>query len=56
MNKQEMKGRGKQVEGTIREGVGKLTGNKREQLKGKIQKIEGKANEKIGRVRRRARI
>jgi uncharacterized protein YjbJ (UPF0337 family) len=56
MNKQEMRGRGKQIEGTVREGVGKLTGNKKEELKGKIQKTEGKVNERIGRWRRKTRI
>ncbi len=56
MNKQELKGKGKQIEGKVREEVGKLTGNKGEQLKGKIQQVEGKAREKVGKLRGKSKI
>ncbi len=48
MNKDEVKGKGKQIEGQIREGVGKLTGNKTEQAKGKVEQVEGKAQQEVG--------
>ncbi|MGD0331039.1 MAG: CsbD family protein [Nitrososphaeria archaeon] len=40
MSKEEVKGKGKQIKGKIREEVGKLTDNKTEQLKGKIEKAD----------------
>jgi uncharacterized protein YjbJ (UPF0337 family) len=52
MSNDEVKGKGKQIEGQIREGVGKLTGNKTEQVKGKIEQVEGKAQQEIGKVKR----
>ncbi len=55
MNKQELKGKGEQMKGKIREEVGKLTGNKTEQLRGKIEQTKGKAREKIGRLNRKQR-
>ena len=55
MSKEEVKGKGKQIKGQIREGVGKLTNNKTEQLKGKIEQVEGKAQEEIGKFKRKAR-
>jgi uncharacterized protein YjbJ (UPF0337 family) len=42
MSNDKLKGKGKQIEGQIREGVGKLTGNKTEQVKGKAQQEIGK--------------
>ncbi len=54
MNKQELKGKGEQVKGRIRQGVGKLTGNRAEQLRGKIEQTKGKAREKIGRIERKS--
>jgi uncharacterized protein YjbJ (UPF0337 family) len=55
MNKQELKGRGKQIEGSIREEIGKLTHNPSEKLKGKIQQVQGKASEKVGKLKSRSR-
>jgi uncharacterized protein YjbJ (UPF0337 family) len=55
MSKEEVKGKGKQIKGQIREEVGKLTNNKTEQLKGKIEQVEGKAQEEIGKVKRKAK-
>jgi uncharacterized protein YjbJ (UPF0337 family) len=54
MHSDEVKGKGKQIEGQIREEVGKLTGNKTEQVKGKIQQVEGKVQEEIGKVKRKS--
>jgi uncharacterized protein YjbJ (UPF0337 family) len=47
-----IKGKAEQVQGQIREGVGKMTGNKTEQVKGKIEQVEGKAQQEIGKVKR----
>jgi uncharacterized protein YjbJ (UPF0337 family) len=53
-NDTEEKGKRKQVEGQLREGVGNLTGNKTEQIKGKIQQIEGKVQEEIGKAKKKS--
>ena len=55
MSEEEVKGKGKQIKGQIREEVGKLTNNKTEQLKGKIEQVEGKAQEEIGKFKRKAK-
>jgi len=41
-------GLGKQVEGRVRNAVGGLTGDSKEQLKGKMKDVEGQAQRKIG--------
>jgi uncharacterized protein YjbJ (UPF0337 family) len=53
-NEDEKKGKIKQIEGEIREDVGILTGNRKEQVKGKIQKIEGKVQEEIGKAKKKS--
>jgi uncharacterized protein YjbJ (UPF0337 family) len=55
MNIDEVKGRGKKIEGQIREGVGKLTDNKTEQIKGKIEQVEGTIQEEIGKIKRKVK-
>jgi len=55
IEKDEVKGKGKQIKGQIREEVGKLTDNKTEQLKGKIEQVEGKVQEEIGKLKRKAK-
>jgi uncharacterized protein YjbJ (UPF0337 family) len=52
MSNDELKGKGKQIKGDIREGVGKLTNNKAEQVKGKIEQIEGVVQKEVGRMKR----
>ncbi len=47
VNEREQNGMDKQVKGKIREEIGKITGNKKEQLKGKIEQVEGRASVKI---------
>jgi uncharacterized protein YjbJ (UPF0337 family) len=42
------KGTGKQVEGKVEEGAGKLTGNKDLEAKGKGKQAEGKVQKKVG--------
>ena len=46
----QVEGLGKQVEGKIRNAVGGITGDSKEQLKGKAKDLEGKAQRKIGEV------
>jgi uncharacterized protein YjbJ (UPF0337 family) len=55
MNKDEIKGKGKKIEGQVREGYGKLTGNKTEQIKGKVQQAEGTVQEEIGKIKRKVK-
>jgi CsbD-like. len=55
MNKQELKGKHKRIEGVFQEEVGKLTDNKTEELKGKVKQIEGRADERVGELKRRAK-
>jgi len=55
MNKDEIKGKGKKIEGQVREGYGKLTGNKTEKIKGKIQQAEGTVQEEIGKIKRKVK-
>ena len=51
MNKDQVKGRVKEVEGKIKEAAGKLVGNDRLEAKGKIQKVLGEAQAKFGDVK-----
>lgn len=49
------KGRAKQIRGRIREGVGNLTGNKRQQFSGRLEWFEGSARLKLERVGKKVR-
>jgi uncharacterized protein YjbJ (UPF0337 family) len=53
MSRDERKGKEKQVKGKIREEVGIIRGNRKEQLKGQVEQAEGKAREDIGKAKRR---
>jgi uncharacterized protein YjbJ (UPF0337 family) len=55
MSQNEIKGKGKQIKGIVREEVGKLRNNKKEQVKGKIEQAQGKARENLGKAQRRAK-
>jgi uncharacterized protein YjbJ (UPF0337 family) len=55
MSNDEAKGKGKQIEGKVREEVGKLTDNQTEQIKGKIEQVEGKVQEEIGKAKRKSK-
>jgi uncharacterized protein YjbJ (UPF0337 family) len=54
MSNDEVKGKNKQIQGEVRDQVGKLTNDKEEQAKGKIEKVQGKAQEEIGKVKRKS--
>jgi len=48
MNKDQMKGAVKNVEGKVQEQTGKLFGNKEQQVKGISKQISGKTQENVG--------
>jgi len=50
MTDQHVKGAVTTVKGTVNEGVGKLTGDKKLEAKGKVQKVEGKVQDGLGDV------
>jgi uncharacterized protein YjbJ (UPF0337 family) len=49
----EIKGKGKQVKGTMKEKVGRFTGNRRLEDEGAGDRAAGKVQETFGRARRR---
>lgn len=48
MDKDRIKGTAEQVKGSIKEAVGKITGNDKLELEGKTDKVAGKAQAKVG--------
>jgi uncharacterized protein YjbJ (UPF0337 family) len=53
-NKDEIKGKGKQIEGAIKDKAGKLIGNPKLEAKGKAERTVGKIQEKVGKASRKA--
>jgi uncharacterized protein YjbJ (UPF0337 family) len=51
VNKDQVKGRTKEVEGKVNEITGKVIGDKKLEVKGKIQQIGGEARAKLGDVK-----
>jgi uncharacterized protein YjbJ (UPF0337 family) len=51
-NKAEIKGKGKQLEGAIKDKAGKLIGNPKLEARGKAELVTGKVEEKVGKARR----
>jgi uncharacterized protein YjbJ (UPF0337 family) len=49
----ELKGKGKQVKGTAKQKLGKLTGNRDLVDRGSQERFEGKVQEKTGKARRK---
>ena len=49
----EVKGKGKQIKGTAKEQLGKLTGNRDLEDEGTGDRVEGKVQEKLGHARRK---
>jgi len=52
MNKDQVKGRVKEAEGTIKEIAGKLVGNEDLEAKGKVEKTLGEAQARFGDVKK----
>jgi uncharacterized protein YjbJ (UPF0337 family) len=48
VNKDQVKGRVREAQGTIKQAVGKLVGNQKLEAKGKVQKVVGRTQAKIG--------
>jgi len=51
MNKDTVDGNLKQVKGSVKEALGKVTGNKRLEVEGASEKLAGKAQEGVGKTR-----
>ena len=52
MNKDEIKGKARNIKGRVKQGVGSVSGNKRTEAEGAVERIGGAAQEGIGKVRR----
>ncbi|WP_454908759.1 CsbD family protein [Variovorax gossypii] len=50
MNKDTIDGNLKQVKGSVKEALGKVTGNKRLEVEGAAEKLAGKAQEGVGKT------
>lgn len=48
MDKDQVKGTGKEIKGGIKETIGKATGNRDTELEGKVEKNVGTAQRKVG--------
>ena len=55
MDKEHAKGAADKVSGSIKEGIGKATGDKSMEVKGKIDKAKGEVRDTIGDVKDAAR-
>jgi len=52
MNKDEIRGKAKNIKGRVKQGAGAVTGNKRLEGEGAAERIGGAAQEGIGKIRR----
>ncbi|MDL2358563.1 MAG: CsbD family protein [Pseudomonadota bacterium] len=48
MNKDQVKGKAKDIGGKIQEGVGKVVGSNKQQAEGLEKQVEGKLQQKVG--------
>lgn len=55
MNKDQVKGRAKEVMGAAKDATGKLTGSAKLQVKGKAEKVAGKTQAAYGDAKREAK-
>lgn len=53
-NKDEIKGKGKQIEGAVKEKTAEVVNNPDLEAEGKAERLEGKVQEKVGEMRRNA--
>ena len=49
----EVKGKGKQVKGAVKEELGKLTGDRKLEDSGKVDRVEGDVQEGFGKTKRK---
>jgi uncharacterized protein YjbJ (UPF0337 family) len=54
MSEEEIKGKIKQGEGKVREGLGRISGDRSEEIKGKVEQVQGRVQEEVGKVKRKA--
>ncbi len=52
-NKDEVRGKGKQITGTIKDKVGEMTGNSRLEAEGEAEHLKGTIQQKVGKGRRK---
>jgi len=52
-NKDEIKGKGKQISGAIKDKAGELIKDRNLEAKGEAERVEGKIQEKVGKARRK---
>ena len=52
-NKDEIKGKGKQISGAIKDKTGELIKDPKLEAKGEAERVEGKIQEKVGKARRK---
>lgn len=55
MDKDRTAGTGKKITGAIKEGLGKITGNKQLENEGKMEKTGGKVQNKVGETKDKVR-
>ncbi|MES1924911.1 CsbD family protein [Salinisphaera sp. T31B1] len=55
VDKERIKGKAEQVKGSIKEQVGKVTGNRETEAEGRAEKNKGKTRDKVGKVKDTAR-
>jgi uncharacterized protein YjbJ (UPF0337 family) len=55
MDKDRISGAAKQVKGSVKEGIGKVTGDTKTKVEGKIEKTAGKGQSAIGEAKDQAR-
>lgn len=53
-NKEEVKGKGKQIKGAIKDKVGEVIGNPDLEAEGEAERASGKVQEQVGKARRKA--
>jgi len=49
----ELKGKGKQVQGSAKETLGRVSGNRNLEERGSQERVEGKVQERLGRAKRK---
>ena len=52
-NKDEVKGKGKQIKGAIKDKIGEVTNNPRLEAEGEAERLQGQVQETVGKGRRK---
>jgi uncharacterized protein YjbJ (UPF0337 family) len=51
MDKDRIEGAGTQVKGSVKEAIGKVTGNNQTEVEGKAEKVSGKVQGEVGKAK-----